>query len=109
MLIHLTPVLIDECEPAMHDATGRHSQSDPDPSDPVYRTLAAAIDAGKQTKRGITIDVTAPELAELRSRFDYLAETAIDNLGWEGDRHHWLGRLNAARAFLRKYPTHTGA
>ena len=56
----------------------------------------------RSDKRPCVIEVTAEELAELRDRFEYLIETARENMEWESERAEWLGRLNAARAFLKQ-------
>lgn len=106
MPIRITPALHDAFAESLADARQNALRNNPDAADPVYLKIATAWPAA--TKRGILIEVTADELAELRSRTaNELGPGGVcaENLGWSSDftdRAYWMGRQRAFAALQRQ-------
>lgn len=106
MAIRITPALYDAFSEAITDAEQNVKRNAPQASDSVYLKIAQAWP--KATKRGILIDPSLEEVAELRSRTDYelgASGVCAENIGWSSDftdRAYWMGRKRAFEALRRQ-------
>jgi len=80
MKLRIPPAVLDEMTPAMEDAQRPNS----DPTSKTYLKILAAEDTA--TRLGATIDADDDDIAEIKSRADYVLTSIVpDNLDWSSD------------------------
>lgn len=103
MQIRLTPTVLAEMAETMQDAlVGKGN----DPTNETYRKIHQATQQTNAPKRGIVVDLSEKDIAELKSRAEFNVGpngVCMENLGWSSDpadKGYWLGRMRAYKSLL---------